>query len=175
MAFLTSTLVYQSKLRLSRIFHLGHHLIPPSVAPADDCQALGKAIGWLAAAALPLNSLLFFFRVKAVFNHSRAVVAFFAFMWIAVLAGSLSQPFGIDSSHIGTSRNCIATVIQSYCSSGIVIATVNDTLSFIAISVQLLMYSLADTWSARFKTFFSGQGMTHMTRLLLQSGQQYYM
>lgn len=173
LAFLVSTLVYQGA-----VLHVSKEipsLITPVVASVDNCQVLSRVIGWLTAAALPLNSLLFFFRVKAVFNQSRIIVGFFAFMWLAVLAGALSQPFGIDATHIGTTHKCITTVIKSYCSSGIVIATVNDTLSFIAISVQLLMFSLADTWTARFKVFFSGRGMNHMTKLLMQTGQQYYL
>ncbi len=173
LAFLVSTLVYQG-VSLS-IFKVIPPLITRVVASVDNCQVLSRVIGWLTAAALPLNSLLFFFRVRAVFNQSRLIVTFFAFMWLAVVAGALSQPFGIDAAHIGTSHKCITTVIQSYCSSGIIIATVNDTLSFIAISVQLLMYSLADTWTARFKAFFSGRGMNHMTKLLMQTGQQYYL
>lgn len=145
------------------------------VASVDNCHDLAKAIGWLGALSFPLNSLLFFFRVRAVFNRSKFIVAIFAFTWLGTLGGSLTAPFAVDGIHIGTTRNCINSNVKAYGSAGIIANAVNDTLVFLAISTQLIMYSLADTWWARLKAFMRGQGLGHISKTLLHSGQLYYM
>ncbi|CAL1702480.1 unnamed protein product [Somion occarium] len=145
------------------------------VSAVSDCHALAKAIGWCGAFGLSLNSLLFFFRVKAVFNSSKLITALFAFVWFATFACALTAPFGVDGIHIGTTGNCVNSNVKTFSSAGLIVVAVNDTLVFIAISTRLMMYSLADTWVDRFKTFFSGKGMGHMSRALLQTGQLYYL
>lgn len=140
-----------------------------------NCHALAKAIGWCGGFALPLNSLLFFFRIRAVFNQSRIIKTAFFILWLGTLGGGLTAPFGVDGTHIGTTENCINTNVKSYSSAGIVVVAIHDTSVFLAISLRLLMYSLADTWGQRFKSFFSGGGMGNMSRSLLKSGQLYYL
>ncbi|KAI0795924.1 hypothetical protein C8Q75DRAFT_711126 [Abortiporus biennis] len=144
------------------------------VGSVDDCHALAKAIGWFGGIAMPLNSLLFFFRVKAVFNHSRVMVTLFGLLWLATL-GCISAPFAVDGIHIGTTRNCVNSSVKSYSSAGIIIVAVHDTLVFFAITFRLTSYSLADTWPEQVKTFFSGRGMGKMSKTLLHTGQLYYL
>lgn len=145
------------------------------VAPVNDCHALAKAIGWCGAFALPLNSLLFFFRIRAVFSTSWMTQLFFFCTWLGVFGGALTAPFGVDGVHIGTTMNCVNSNVKAYSSAGSIVVALNDTMVFIAISVRLLMYSLADTWDERFKVFFSGRGMGNMSKSLLQTGQLYYL
>ncbi|KAH8078389.1 hypothetical protein BXZ70DRAFT_659522 [Cristinia sonorae] len=145
------------------------------VSNVGDCHKLAKAIGWLGALALPLNSLLFFFRVRAVFNRSKIIVAAFALFWLGTLGGALTAPFAVDGIHIGTTKNCVNSNVKSFASAGIIAAAANDTLVFLAISTQLMMYSLADTWSSRIKAFMKGQGLGHISKTLLQTGQLYYL
>ncbi|THH31593.1 hypothetical protein EUX98_g2588 [Antrodiella citrinella] len=145
------------------------------VASVPSCHQLAKAIGWLAALAFPLNSLLFFFRVRAVFYKHPLIIAFFALSWLATLGGSLTAPFAVDGVHIGSTQNCVNSNVKSFGSAGIIATAVNDTLVFLAISAQLVMYTLADTWAARVKAFMKGQGLGKVSKTLLQSGQLYYM
>ncbi|KAI0077951.1 hypothetical protein K474DRAFT_1570555, partial [Panus rudis PR-1116 ss-1] len=145
------------------------------VAPVGDCHALAKAIGWCGAFGIALNSLLFFFRVRAVFNNSKPLIALFAFLWLSTLAGGLTAPFGVDGIHIGTTRNCVNSNVKEYSSAGMVAVAVNDTVVFIAISIRLLTHSLASTWSERVTTFLSGRRMGSMSKALLQTGQLYYL
>ena len=69
--------------------------------------------------------------------------------------------------------------IRSTTSVGVVLATTFDTAVFLAVSYRLLeQYSaeLDGTWSSRMRMFFKGQGMTgNISRLLLQTGQLYYL
>lgn len=87
----------------------------------------------------------------------------------------MTAAFGLKSGHIGTTKNCIDIAIESYSSAGFVAAAVNDTLVFIAISYRLVVSSGAGTSSERLKSFFRGHYMGQLTRVLLQTGQLYYL
>ncbi|KAI0072615.1 hypothetical protein K474DRAFT_1678508 [Panus rudis PR-1116 ss-1] len=145
------------------------------VAPVGSCHALAMAIGWTGGFAISLNSILFFYRVRAVFANKKIVVYFFAFLWLATFGCAMTIPFGVDGVHIGTTKNCVNSDVKPFSSAAMIVIAVNDTLVFFAISVQLLMQSLADTWSERIKAFFSGRGMGNISRSLLHTGQLYYL
>ena len=131
-------------------------------------------IGWCAAFAVPLNSLLFFFRIRAVFSQNNAVLTFFGFLWLSTFA-AITAPFGVDGIHIGTTKFCINSDVKSFSSAGIVVGAVHDTLVFLAIATRLVMFSLADTWTSRFKAFLNGNGMGNVSKALLHTGQLYYL
>jgi hypothetical protein len=58
----------------------------------------------------------------------------------------------------------------------IILTAVNDTLVFVAISYRMVSLSLVSgPWSVRLKSFFTGYGMHHLSKALLQSGQAYYL
>lgn len=86
----------------------------------------------------------------------------------------MTAAFGLKAGHIGTTKNCIDVAVKGYSSAGLVAAAVNDTLVFIAISYKLVACSFADSWSERLKSFFRGQYMGQISRVLLQTGQIYY-
>ena len=141
-----------------------------------DCQALASSGAWLAAFAVPLNYLLFFFRIRAVFNDSKLVVYLFAFLWVATLGSSLAMPFGVEATHIGTTRTCLDTLIADFVSAAPIASGINDTLVFIAISAKLMSYSwVENTWRAQFKSFFSSREKGVISSVLLQTGQLYYL
>ncbi|TFK50407.1 hypothetical protein OE88DRAFT_1660773 [Heliocybe sulcata] len=146
------------------------------VAPVGSCQALQVALGVCFAVSVPATSLLFFFRIRAVFRRRPFVVAIFAFLWIATLAGSITVPFAITGGHIGPTNRCINTGVKSFSSVGIIINGVNDSLVFLAISWHLLTSHLVETkWSDRARSFFRGTGFNGLSRSLLQGGQAYYL
>ena len=126
--------------------------------------------------AVPSNSLLFFFRVRAVFKANKYVVAFFALIWLSTF-GSFTVPFSIGGEHIGTTNRCINSNIKPSSSVGIIVSTVNDTLVFVAITYRLVVYntSVSNTWRMRLKVLFSGEGMGGVSKALLQTGQLYYL
>ncbi|CAA7262014.1 unnamed protein product [Cyclocybe aegerita] len=147
-----------------------------TIGAVGDCQALQVAIGCCYAAAVPATSLLFFFRIKAIFNNNVYVVGLFGFLWIATLAGSITVPFAIEGIHIGLTDHCINSGVKPFSSAGVIIATVNDTLVFMFISWRLLMdTTYEDTWRARVASFFRGKGLPAFSQSLLQSGQEYYL
>ncbi|KAH7872215.1 uncharacterized protein C8R40DRAFT_1205205, partial [Lentinula edodes] len=159
------------------------------VGAVGNCQALQVAIGCCFAVAVPATSLLFFLRVRAIFNGDTVAVIFFGSLWLATLGGSITVPFAINASakpvlymfcrcgaHIGPTNHCINTGVKPFSSVGIIISTVNDTLIFIAISWRLLeATTYDDSWKGRLRSFIKGKGLPAFSQSLLQSGQEYYL
>jgi hypothetical protein len=54
------------------------------VAPIDDCNALTYVEGAFLEIGIAATSLLFFIRVRAVYNHSRTITALFGLLWLMV-------------------------------------------------------------------------------------------
>jgi hypothetical protein len=125
--------------------------------------------------AIPATSLLFFFRIRAVFNNNIYIVAVFGLLWLATLAGSLTVPFAISGTHVGPTKHCINTGVKPFSSTGIIVSTVNDTLVLIFISWRLVQSSYQESFRGRAKTFFIGDGLPAFSRSLIQSGQEYYL
>ncbi|KAI0795902.1 hypothetical protein C8Q75DRAFT_351708 [Abortiporus biennis] len=145
------------------------------VAAVSDCHALAKVIGTFAALSLCANCFLFFLRVRAVFHQQPHVIGFFFFLWIAVVAGTLSAPFGVDGTHIQPTQHCVNSNVKQFASAGIIIVAVHDLSVFLAISWRLSKYVLPESRTARFKAFLSGKGLGRLSRSLLQTGQLYYL
>jgi hypothetical protein len=146
-----------------------------AVGSVEDCSALQTAIGWCVAVAIPSNSLLFFFRIRAVFFTNRLIVAFFALIWASTLS-NIVVPFSINGTHIGPTKLCVNSEAKSFSSVGIVASTVNDTLVFFATTLRIMTYNIAsEKWSDRWKAFVKGEGLSHVPKVLLQTGQLYYL
>lgn len=146
------------------------------VGSVGDCQALQVALGVCFAIAVPATSLLFFFRVRAVFNDNKMIVGLFAFLWLSVLAGCITVPFAINGEHIGPTAHCVNSGVKPFSSAGIVISAVNDTLVLVSISLRILYNaSIEDSLGARVKAFWNGGALPALSRSILQSGQQYYL
>ena len=58
----------------------------------------------------------------------------------------------------------------------ILLTAVNDTFVFLAISYRMVSIAIVKrTWRARTKSFFTGDGLLYLSKILLQSGQVYYL
>ena len=170
-----------------------------AVSHLHNCQGLLYINGGFFILSMSTTPLLFFCRVRAVFANSRAITAFFGFLWLATSGLSVLIPLSIFSAvgmfycleyshhallpilssfiqHIGPTNRCILTAARSYVSVPIVVNAINDTLIFLAISYHIISYTLVgDTWSARAKSFFSADGLPKLSKGFLQSGQLYYL
>ncbi|KIM88405.1 hypothetical protein PILCRDRAFT_255956 [Piloderma croceum F 1598] len=145
------------------------------IAPIDNCNALKYVEGVFAEIAIPSTSLLFFFRVRAIYNNSRVVTAVFGFIWIALAGLSILVMLGITKDRIPYTRLCTAGLAHPTTAIPIILSAANDTLIFFAISYRMLSLSMVGgTWSARAKSFFTGKGLHQLSRSVLQSGQAYY-
>jgi hypothetical protein len=76
----------------------------------DNCTSLKYVEQIFFVIGGPATSLLFFLRVRAVYNRSRIITAFFGILWLGITGTSILITIGTTDSeslvvsHIGTSR-----------------------------------------------------------------------
>ncbi|TFK38667.1 hypothetical protein BDQ12DRAFT_630449 [Crucibulum laeve] len=149
------------------IFQVGH---------VDNCQALEIALGICYILSTSTTSLLFLMRIQAIYHRNQAVRIMFIFLWVAVTAAAVVVPVGISGAHIGPTQQCINTRVEQYTAATAIVQMINDTAIFLAISYKILNVSLGDeSLKTRAKMFFGNGSLPVVSRLLLQSGQQYYL
>jgi hypothetical protein len=158
---------------LPRICNIADNLVVASVA---HCNAVFIANGCFFVLGIPSTSALFFFRVKAVYYHNKFITGFFGLLLFALFGLSFLGPFTIRGEHIGTTQRCIIITSERFGSAPILLNSIMDTLVFIAISSRIVSYSLmGDTFGARMRSFFRGDGLPRVSRNILQGGQLYYL
>jgi hypothetical protein len=145
------------------------------VAPLQDCSAVLVASAGISVVCTLTTSYLFLLRIKALFHDTRPVVIAFVVLWAAVNASNLLVPLSIHSRHIGESQSCIASDMHARADSFSILHMAYDTLVFICVSWKLLkMQQDCDAQpSLRFNV--TGQGMSHVSRVLWSSGQLYFL
>ena len=145
-------------------------------APTGNCVQVERIANYLYPLALSSTALLFFFRVRAVYNRNKYVVAFFSFMWLAVLAGGLTAIQGVVGANIGPTNYCVMYNVKPYVASAAIIPLVNDTLVFFAITWRLMGHAHADnSIGTGLRVFAFGDYMPTLSKALLQDGQVYYL
>ncbi|KIM88317.1 hypothetical protein PILCRDRAFT_814216 [Piloderma croceum F 1598] len=145
------------------------------VGSIDNCAALKYVEGIFFEISVPATSLLFFFRVKAVYNNSKIITLFFGILWLAIAGLSILIMLGITGDRIPYTRRCREGLAHNFTTVPIMLTAVNDTLIFFAISYRMVSISMAgSTWRAQANSFFRGDGLHHLSKSLLQSGQVYY-
>ncbi|KAK7694027.1 hypothetical protein QCA50_003603 [Cerrena zonata] len=144
------------------------------VAPIQNCQSIVLVGCWFAAFALPLNCMLFLFRIWGVFLDSRFIPPLFSILWLSTCS-SFIAPFTFKAAHMDHAAECFIQWVGINSLVAFVAIAVYDTLVFIAISCKLLTFSYAQDWKARIRLFFCGENMGYISKGLLQSGQIYYL
>lgn len=170
---------------MSSIGFLGEVVVPTvcqlsivyvlSVNSGTRCQRVLTTVTWLETLSLIFNSSLFLLRVIAIYDDSsRKVKAGFIFMWSTTFL-AITGPFSarIDATSIG----CNLNQVKPLGSPGFVAITIFDTLVFVAISAKVLKINSewrfpGKSWIA---SFIHGDGLSHLSKVLLRSGQFYYL
>jgi hypothetical protein len=133
-------------------------------------------IGGCFVVAVPSTSALFFFRVRGVYGNSKIITAIFGFLLFALFGLSFLVPIAIRGETIGPTKRCIDPQVHVYASAPVVLNAVIDTLVFVAISCRIVCTSLVgNTFGARVRSFFLGDGLFNLSKSLLQGGQLYYL
>ena len=144
-----------------------------SATPVKHCRAIGLVQSWAASIQIPLNSLLFFFRIRAVFYRQPLIIASFALLWLGIVGTSFLAPFALKTIAVGPTGYCLNDRLEKEGIIGVIMASVYDTLVFVSITTKLLV-SYSDETS-RWRSFFTGQGMGRLSRVMMQTGQLYYL
>lgn len=173
LGFLLSGLAFQGQFVL--IARGIPALIAIAVLPTENCTIPIVVSQTFFSIALPISTYLFFFRISTVFSRSKSTVWFFIILRHLITAGLIVQSFGVTASHIGTTKKCVLVQLRQYCAAGTLAVALNDTVGILVVSLQLLRNSTADTWHAKWEALFRGRGMGQVSRILLRTGQQYYM
>lgn len=135
-----------------------------------------QAANSMAALCLPCTSFLFVLRICGVFRECRTILVVFILLWTSTL-GAITQPFTIHRERTLTSDSvelCL-TEVEKFSTFGLIAVAIFDTAIFIAISIRCITCGMAETWRERTKSFFDGKSMGNVSRLLLKTGQLYYL
>jgi hypothetical protein len=73
--------------------------------PISNCKALTYVKGLCLEIGVPATSLLFLFRVMAVYDNSRVITVFFGLLWLAITGLNILILVGVsDGMYIDYSR-----------------------------------------------------------------------
>ncbi|KAF8843965.1 hypothetical protein BDN67DRAFT_45208 [Paxillus ammoniavirescens] len=144
--------------------------------PIKECGPvmLTLCVFWVAASAT--SSYLFLKRVHAVFLQNRNIRHLFTFLWLCGVGASMVVlPGPLDDYYeIANTRHCINHKIKSYVSAAFIVPVLFDAFVFLAITYKILMYH-GTTKPRVWKAFCCGEALPHLSRAVLQGGQQYYL
>ncbi|KAH9475833.1 hypothetical protein JR316_0011393 [Psilocybe cubensis] len=166
---------------ISRISTLAYLLAATlyETAPIGHCMMLSKLPPWIFVVALPSTSLLFYFRVCAMYHNNKAISAFFFVMWLGVVGGCVPSTIGVSGAMIGPTKYCISTTLKHYVALGTIMSLIYDSAVFIAISWRLTHLNLVDDMDINFKDVIKaivlGKKLSKLSKVLLQDGQVYYL
>lgn len=127
----------------------------------------------LATVSMPFSSFLMYCRVRAVYDYSVPVKTVFGVLWLIVAGTCIGASPAVQGTSVG--GRCLPTSVKSFGAMGILATAINDALIFLAISHRLLTFhSSSERWQDRMKGFLRGEGLSKLSKLLLQTGQIYY-
>ena len=130
---------------------------------------------------LVFTSLLFFFRIRAVFDRNPWITAFFAGLWLAVLGGCLAYIVGafkpvLVNPALNAAIICLKSGNNPFVSATIIIPLINDTLVFLAITWSLSRNSYEPyTLKSGLKFLIFGDYLPLFSKAFLRDGQAYYL
>ena len=140
------------------------------------CVNLDTAIKWSIAVSIPTTSLLFFFRVRALYRGSRVISCFFFVVWLGVLCVCLLQTqMGLLIDIVATqqTQRCNPTGNSSlFIYASAIFPMFNDLLIFCATTYKLISTaSVGDpTPKKRIMAAIFGTYLPTFSRTLLHDG-----
>jgi len=106
-----------------------------STAPIGDCSMMATFTCAVYHVAVSSTALLFFFRVRALFNKNKYVTAVFFVMWLGVVAGTLTVIPSRVGGRLGPTEYCTIISFKAYGSAANITIGVFDTCVFFGHSV----------------------------------------
>ncbi|KAJ6562342.1 hypothetical protein B0H19DRAFT_1027132 [Mycena capillaripes] len=158
------------------VFVLGFTLV--ATYPLGDCATAVKVFDCFYPIVSGATSLLFIFRVRAIYGGQLLVTWIFGFLWICVVGSALIIPLSTRASAIGSL--CVISGVPAVEGVPGTFMTVHDTGVFLAISYRLLSNSHTEhTHGGKvqmlFRSLFRGANLHAFSEALFREGQKYYM
>ncbi|PPQ93809.1 hypothetical protein CVT25_013518 [Psilocybe cyanescens] len=147
-------------------------------APVENCSLLSMFSIWFFFVSVPSTSLLFFFRVRALYLDNRGLVSLFFLLWLSVVGGSFATSLAQQSAtKIGPSAYCIGGGMKSFSPTVGSVVVINDTMVFLAISRYLVKIAHEKEYALHnaIKTCVFGSDLPSFSKAFLQDGQLYYL
>lgn len=148
-----------------------------AATPVKNCNFV-RYVDFLYPLTLPVTLLLFVFRVCALYNNDKYVVAFFSLTWLSVLGSSIAFALGVHGKEIARTGYCLETVTQPIGIVATVLPAAHDTFVFWATSWAFMWHS-ASTSESRvtegFKNMVLAKHLPAFSKSLLRDGQAYYL
>ncbi|KAJ6593084.1 hypothetical protein B0H19DRAFT_1010439 [Mycena capillaripes] len=179
-------LFFKNRLRLSAAAYLVSRIASLTYVlgltlfatyPLGDCQAAKIVFTSFYPLSSGATSLLFFFRVRAIYDGHLLITSVFAFLWVCVVGTAIMVPLLGSHSHAASVGSaCIVTGVPSDLWVTGTVLTVHDTSVFLAISYRLLANSHVDyTGREKVRAIFRGPNLHAFSKALFLDGQKYYM
>ncbi|PPQ65076.1 hypothetical protein CVT24_003030 [Panaeolus cyanescens] len=147
-----------------------------TAAITHNCARFHKLLSIGFVMALPSTSMLFFLRVRAVYNQNPFIMVFFGVLWTTVLLSSMTPLFGTSGANIGPTKYCVVSRLEPYVASAAIAPLVFDTLVFAAITWRLMGNAhIRCNLKTGLKTLMFGDCLPAFSRAFLQDGQAYYL
>lgn len=144
--------------------------------PTGNCTKFDKILDAFFPVSVPASSLLFFFRMRAVFAGNNLMVASAFFLWLVSFAGTMTVAFGVEGINIGPTNYCVVSSAKSYIALSGILPFVHDTFVLLSISWKMMMNTYEDnSLKNGFRTVVFGDYLPAFSRALLQDGQMYYL
>jgi len=163
---------------IARIAALGHTITATlfQTAIIPNCNHLLIALGICYDLSMTAASFLFYMRVRAIYYNNRLVQLLFGFLWISVFGTAITVPFALSGGHIGPTRYCIYSNVQSFVSASTIPSAVNDTLILFVISYKLIKNNnLNSSWTEMSRSLFKGEGFGSFSKAFMRDGFIYYL
>ena len=150
---------------------------------------MGTAVALCSSVAFSCTTLLFFLRLRAIYNQNRIIVSTFFTLWLAFPALSIYLPYVIGTRISSTHQDLEAVEYSKYCPDEVplpaqkivlvvqVVTLAYDTMVFIAISWRLCRISAVKPPGPQesLKLLLFGKYLPTFTKSLYLDGQVYYL
>jgi hypothetical protein len=144
-------------------------------APINNCKV---SIGMykLFPLTVPSTTLLFVFRVCALYDYNKYITTFFSLSWLLVLGFTASVPIGNSAVNIGVTKYCVFTRIKFVTPLAMFYPLFHETLVFIATAWAFQRNSYTDiNFTNGFKVMLMGKFLPAFSKSLLHDGQAFYL
>jgi hypothetical protein len=124
---------------------------------------------------VPAVSGLFFARLSAIYSRDIYIMTFFGFCWLGVLGLFVYESTTISSRFTDHHEFFVCYSINPPDAWAYIAIAVYDTLMYLAISWRLASFGMNNGWKSRIKYFVTGNELNRLSKVLLRSGQAYYL
>ncbi|KAF9045135.1 hypothetical protein BJ165DRAFT_1325206, partial [Panaeolus papilionaceus] len=164
---------------LSRLASLGYVLASAmfETTVIMDCRRFQRINIVFYPIAMSLTTLLIFVRIKTVFDRNIVVKAYFALLWVGVIASGITGPVATTGVSIGPSSYCrTGDRLAGYGASAVIVPLIYVASVFVAICWRLVQSAHTEpTMKANSKGVASGSFITELPKVLLRDGQACYL